>query len=160
MLYTTISQNFDNIVYALNQDDYNTRIRETTRKESIAAATINTIRTPPRKLIKIKITSVCSELLPKHVAERQLSAAVSNLTKNGVNIIHDDDDSSHFQYSSYGDGLLTATTESSLSPGSSILVFSTSIIGLFKLNTSQKQQLKDLVIDATLRRLTSLEMIE
>jgi RNA 3'-terminal phosphate cyclase (ATP) len=111
---------------------YNNRIRETTKKVSIAAVRTNTttiIRTPPRKLMKIKIASVCSELLPKHVAERQLSAAISNLANNGVNIINEDndDDASQFQHSSYGDGLLTTTaSERSSSPGSSILVFSTS----------------------------------
>jgi RNA 3'-terminal phosphate cyclase len=115
-----------------NNNNNKTRIRETTKKESIVAATTTTntttiIRTPPLELMKIKIASVCSELLPKHVAERQLSAAISNLTKNGVNITDDDNNSSQFQYSSYGDGLLTTTTsENSLSPGSSILVFSTS----------------------------------
>jgi RNA 3'-terminal phosphate cyclase (ATP) len=63
--------------------------------------------------MKIKIVSTCSQLLlPKHVAERQLSSAVSNLTKNGVEAI---------DYS-----LFTTTSESSSSPGSSILVFSTS----------------------------------
>jgi RNA 3'-terminal phosphate cyclase len=109
-----------------NNNDHNTRIRETTKKVPIAAAaTTNTttiIRTPRRKLMKIKIASVCSELLPKHVAERQLSAAISNLTKNGVNITDDgdDDDNSHIQYSSYNDSLLTTTSESSLSPGSLI----------------------------------------
>jgi RNA 3'-terminal phosphate cyclase len=60
--------------------------------------------------MKIKIASVCSQL-PKHVAERQLSAAVSNLIKNGVDTI---------------DSLFTTNWESSLSPGSSILVFSAS----------------------------------
>jgi RNA 3'-terminal phosphate cyclase (ATP) len=62
--------------------------------------------------MKIKIVSTCSQLLPKHVAERQLSAAVSNLTKNGVDVIDD--------------SLFTTTSERSSSPGSSILVFSTS----------------------------------
>ena len=62
--------------------------------------------------MKIKIASICSQL-PKQVAERQLSAAISNLTKNGINITDDgdDDDSSHYQYSSYNDSLLTTTSE-------------------------------------------------
>ena len=125
--------NLNSTILNNNNNNNKTRISETTKKQSIVAATTNSttiIRTPPHKLMKIKIASVCSELLPRHVAERQLSAAISNLAKNGVNIIHDgdndNDNGSHFQYSSYGDGLLTATTESSLSPGSSILVFSTS----------------------------------
>src|SRR5919199_725145 len=61
--------------------------------------------------MKIKIVSVCSQR-PKNVAERQLSAAISNLTKNDVDTIDD--------------RLFTTTCESSLSPGSSILVFSVS----------------------------------
>ncbi|MGC2428219.1 MAG: RNA 3'-terminal phosphate cyclase [Nitrososphaeraceae archaeon] len=111
-----------------NNNDYDTRIREKTKKKSNTATAATTIiRTPPRKLMKIKIASICSQL-PKQVAERQLSAAISNLSKNGINITDDgdDDDSSHYQYSSYNDSLLTTTSESSLSPGSSILVFSTS----------------------------------
>jgi RNA 3'-terminal phosphate cyclase (ATP) len=81
----------------------------------VSAATIPTIsiiRPPCLELMKIKIVSTCSQLLPKHVAERQLSAAVSNLTENGVEAIDD--------------SLLRTTSESSSSPGSSILVFSTS----------------------------------
>ena len=98
-----------------NNNNYNaSRIQESTKEESVAAAntaTTSIIRAPPPELMKIKIASVCAHL-PKHVAERQLSAAISNLTKNGVDAIDDQ--------------LFTATCESSLSPGSSILVFSSS----------------------------------
>jgi RNA 3'-terminal phosphate cyclase (ATP) len=80
--------------------------------EPAAIPTISIIRAPRPRLMKIKIASVCSQQLPKHVAERQLSAAVSNLAKNGVDTVDD--------------SLFTATSESSSSPGSSILVFSTS----------------------------------
>lgn len=80
--------------------------------EPAAIPTVSIIRAPWPGLMKIKIASVCSQQLPKHVAERQLSAAVSNLTKNGVDTIDDN--------------LVTTTYESSLSPGSSILVYSTS----------------------------------
>jgi RNA 3'-terminal phosphate cyclase (ATP) len=82
-------------------------ISESTKKESIVPTAA-----PRPEMMKIKIASVCSEQLPKHVAERQLSAAVSNLAKNGIDTIDD--------------SLFTATSEISLSPGSSILVFSTS----------------------------------
>jgi RNA 3'-terminal phosphate cyclase (ATP) len=85
------------------------------QKDSIVPAatpTISIIRPPWLELMKIKIVSTGSQQLPKHVAERQLSAAVSNLTKNGVDVIDD--------------SLFTTTSERSSSPGSSILVFSTS----------------------------------
>jgi RNA 3'-terminal phosphate cyclase (ATP) len=85
---------------------------EVKQKDSAATPTISIIRPPLLELMKIKIVSTCSQLLPKHVAERQLSAAVSNLTKNGVDTIDD--------------SLFTTTSEISSSPGSSILVFSTS----------------------------------
>ena len=89
---------------------------EVKQKDSVvSAATIPTtsiIRPPWLELMKIKIISTCSQLLPKHVAERQLSVAVSSLTKNGLDTIDD--------------SLFTTTSESSSSPGSSILVFSTS----------------------------------
>jgi RNA 3'-terminal phosphate cyclase (ATP) len=77
-----------------------------------AAPTISIVRAPSPELMKIKIASVCSQQLPKHVAERQLSSAISNLTNNGV--------------VTYDDSLFTITCENSLSPGSSILVFSIS----------------------------------
>ncbi|MFL6433352.1 MAG: RNA 3'-terminal phosphate cyclase [Nitrososphaeraceae archaeon] len=83
--------------------------------ESIVPAaipTVSIIRAPSPELMKIKIATVCSQQLPKHVAERQLSSAISNLTNNGVDTTDD--------------SLFTITCESSLSPGSSILVFSTS----------------------------------
>jgi len=80
--------------------------------EPAAIPTVSIIRAPRPEMMKIKIASVCSQQLPKHVAERQLSAAVSNLTMNGVDSIDD--------------SLFTTTSESSSSPGSSILVFSTS----------------------------------
>ena len=83
------------------------------QKDSVSASapTISIIRAPWLELMNIKIVSTSSQQLPKHVAERQLSAAVSNLTKNGVDAIDD--------------SLFTTTLESSSSPASSILVFST-----------------------------------
>ena len=88
---------------------------EVKQKDSVVSAatpTISIIRPPLLELMKIKIVSTCSQQLPKHVAERQLSSAVSNLTNNGVDAIDD--------------SLFTTTSEISSSPGSSILVFSTS----------------------------------
>lgn len=58
-----------------------------------------------------KITSVCSQL-PKHVAERQISSALVALEKRGVSC------------SNY-----TASFETSLSPGTSILIYSISDFG-------------------------------
>lgn len=58
-----------------------------------------------------KITSVCSQL-PKHVAERQISAALLALEKSGV------------KCTSYA-----ASFESAASPGTSILVYSVSDLG-------------------------------
>ena len=96
----------------INNNNYTSRIQESTRKVAIAEATTSIIKSPLPGLMKIKIVSVCSKQLPKHVAERQLSAAVSNLAKNGV---HTFDESS-----------FKTSYENSLSPGSSILIFSTS----------------------------------
>ena len=117
-LSTTSSQLSDQ-VYSLNDTINNIHtasgISGSTKKEStvpVTTPTISIIRAPRPKLMKIKIATVCSQQLPKHVAERQLSSAVLNLEKNGVNTIDD--------------SLFTTTSESSLSPGSSILVFSTS----------------------------------
>jgi RNA 3'-terminal phosphate cyclase (ATP) len=58
-----------------------------------------------------KITSVCGQL-PRHVAERQTSSAMIALEKKGI------------RCSSY-----SASVETSISPGSSILVYSTSDFG-------------------------------
>jgi RNA 3'-terminal phosphate cyclase len=118
-LLTTPSQLSDQ-VHSLNGTINNninnvSGISESTKKESIvptAAPTVSIIRAPRPEMMKIKIASVCSQQLPKHVAERQLSAAASNLTKNGIDTIDD--------------SLVTTTSDSSLSPGSSILVFSIS----------------------------------
>ena len=72
----------------INNNSHNAaRIRESAKKESIVASTTTSIiRAPQPQLMKIKIVSVCSQL-PKHVAERQLSAAISNLTKNDVDLV-------------------------------------------------------------------------
>ena len=61
--------------------------------------------------LKPKITNVCCQL-PKHVAERQISSALLKLEKNGV------------QCSNY-----SSSFETSLSPGTSILVYSESDFG-------------------------------
>jgi RNA 3'-terminal phosphate cyclase (ATP) len=58
-----------------------------------------------------KITSVCGQL-PRHVAERQTSSAMIALEKKGI------------RCSSY-----SASVETSISPGSSILIYSTSDFG-------------------------------
>ncbi len=63
------------------------------------------------RYVEPKITSVCSEL-PKHVAERQIAAALVALEKEGI------------KCSSY-----SASYESALSPGTSILVYSVSDFG-------------------------------
>jgi RNA 3'-terminal phosphate cyclase (ATP) len=63
--------------------------------------------------VEPKMTSVCSSL-PKHVAERQIAAALSKLQKENV------------KCNSY-----SASLEQSHSPGSSILVYSTSDYGPF-----------------------------
>jgi RNA 3'-terminal phosphate cyclase (ATP) len=61
--------------------------------------------------LKPKIANVCCQL-PKHVAERQISSALLKLEKNGV------------QCSNY-----SSSFETSLSPGTSILVYSESDFG-------------------------------
>ncbi|HVX01699.1 MAG TPA: RNA 3'-terminal phosphate cyclase [Nitrososphaera sp.] len=58
-----------------------------------------------------KITSVCSQL-PKHVAERQISSALVSLEKNGIKCTN-----------------YTASFETALSPGTSMLVYSASDFG-------------------------------
>ena len=58
-----------------------------------------------------RITSVCGQL-PRHVAERQISSAMIALEKNGI------------RCSNY-----SASVETSISPGSSILVYSASDFG-------------------------------
>jgi RNA 3'-terminal phosphate cyclase (ATP) len=63
------------------------------------------------RLVEPKIISVCS-MLPKHVAERQVSSALLVLEKNGIRC---------HNYS--------RSLEQSLSPGSSILVYSVSEFG-------------------------------
>src|SRR5581483_6445573 len=57
------------------------------------------------------ITSVCSKL-PKHVADRQISSALAALEKSGIRC-----------------RMCTSSLETSLSPGSSILVYSASEFG-------------------------------
>ncbi len=63
------------------------------------------------RLLKPKIANVCCQL-PKHVAERQISSALLKLEKNGI------------QCNNYSSSFVT-----SLSPGSSILVYSESDFG-------------------------------
>jgi RNA 3'-terminal phosphate cyclase (ATP) len=61
--------------------------------------------------VEPKIISVCSQL-PKHVAERQISSALAALEKKGISCSH-----------------YTASFETSLSPGSSVLVHSATEFG-------------------------------
>jgi RNA 3'-terminal phosphate cyclase (ATP) len=63
------------------------------------------------RYVEPKITSVCSEL-PKHVAERQIAAALVALEKVGIKC-----------------GTYSASYESALSPGTSIVVYSVSDFG-------------------------------
>lgn len=63
--------------------------------------------------VEPKITSVCSQL-PRHVAERQTTSALLALEKKGI------------RCSNY-----TASLETSFSPGSSILIYSSSDFGPF-----------------------------
>ncbi len=63
--------------------------------------------------IEPRIVSVCA-MLPKHVAERQVAAALSRLEKEGVKC-----------------GSYSASLEQSYSPGSSILVYAVSEYGPF-----------------------------
>lgn len=83
----------------------------------VVRATILPCRSPAAseflngRYVEPKITSVCSEL-PKHVAERQIAAALVALEKAGI------------KCNSY-----SASYESALSPGTSILVYSVSDFG-------------------------------
>jgi RNA 3'-terminal phosphate cyclase (ATP) len=83
----------------------------------IVKATIEACRSPsPVELlngrqVSPKIASVCSQL-PKHVAERQISAALLALEKGGVTCKN-----------------YTASFETAASPGTSIIVYSTSDFG-------------------------------
>jgi RNA 3'-terminal phosphate cyclase (ATP) len=105
------ADNLNSIITNYNRHNLS-RTQDSTKNGSVVApASTSIIKGPPPESMKIKIASVCSQL-PKHVAERQLSAASSNLTKNGVETIND--------------SLFTTTCEGSLSPGSSVLVFSVS----------------------------------
>ena len=74
---------------------------------------LNTIDLLNRRYIEPKIASVCCQL-PKHVAERQVSSALLRLEKNGIHCK---------EYSS--------SLESSLSAGSSIVVYTESDFGPF-----------------------------
>jgi RNA 3'-terminal phosphate cyclase (ATP) len=73
--------------------------------------TPNTLDLINTRSLKPKIANVCCQL-PKHVAERQISSALLKLEKNGV------------QCSNY-----SSSFETSLSPGTSILVHSESDFG-------------------------------
>lgn len=81
------------------------------RSEISPCKTPNTLDLLNTHYVEPKIVSVCSQL-PKHVAERQISSALLKLEKNGV---HCNSYSSSF--------------ETSLSPGSSVLVHSESDFG-------------------------------
>jgi RNA 3'-terminal phosphate cyclase (ATP) len=74
---------------------------------------LNTLDMVSAPKVEPKMISVCSSL-PKHVAERQIAAALSKLQKENV------------KCNSY-----SASLEQSHSPGSSILVYSTSDYGPF-----------------------------
>jgi RNA 3'-terminal phosphate cyclase (ATP) len=75
--------------------------------------TPGTIELLAARYFEPKIISVCSQL-PVHVAKRQISSALIALEKKNI------------QCSNY-----TASIETSISPGSSILVYSTSDFGLY-----------------------------
>jgi RNA 3'-terminal phosphate cyclase (ATP) len=75
--------------------------------------TPGTIELLASRYFEPKIISVCSQL-PVHVAKRQISSALIALEKKNI------------QCSNY-----TASIETSISPGSSILVYSTSDFGLY-----------------------------
>jgi RNA 3'-terminal phosphate cyclase (ATP) len=83
----------------------------------IVKATIEPCREPgtmellAAREVEPKMTSVCGQL-PRHVAERQISAAMIALEKKGI------------RCSSY-----SASIETSVSPGSSILIYSASDFG-------------------------------
>jgi len=83
----------------------------------IVKATIKACRSPAAseflngRYVEPKITSVCSEL-PRHVAERQIASALVSLEKAGI------------KCSNY-----SASYETALSPGTSILLYSVSDFG-------------------------------
>lgn len=83
----------------------------------IVKATIQPCRSPAAseflngRCVEPRMTSVCSEL-PKHVAERQIASALVALEKGGINC-----------------GSYSASYESALSPGTSMLVYSVSDFG-------------------------------
>ena len=83
----------------------------------VVKATIRACRAPAAseflngRYVEPKITSVCSEL-PKHIAERQIASALVYLEKAGI------------KCSNY-----SASYETALSPGTSILVYSVSDFG-------------------------------
>lgn len=83
----------------------------------IVKATIQPCRSPAAseflngRYVEPRMTSVCSEL-PKHVAERQIASALVALEKAGIKC-----------------GSYSASYESALSPGTSMLVYSVSDFG-------------------------------
>lgn len=83
----------------------------------IVRATIEPCRKPAPvefvngRAVAPRITSVCSQL-PKHVAERQISSALLSLEKSGIRCTN-----------------YTASFETALSPGTSVLVYSASDFG-------------------------------
>jgi RNA 3'-terminal phosphate cyclase (ATP) len=89
------------------------------RGGGIVKSTIKPCRSPgtlellATRCIEPKITSVCGKL-PLHVAQRQVSSAMAALEKKGI------------RCNNYA-----ASVETSVSPGSSILIYSTSEFGLF-----------------------------
>ncbi len=82
-------------------------------KASIEPSKLNLLDMVSAPKIEPKMISVCSSL-PKHVAERQIASALSRLQKENV------------KCNSY-----SASLEQSHSPGSSILIYSTSDYGPF-----------------------------
>ena len=81
------------------------------KAEIFPCKTPNTLDLINTRNLRPKIANVCCQL-PKHVAERQISSALLKLEKNGV------------QCSNY-----SSSFETSLSPGTSILVYSESDFG-------------------------------
>ena len=77
---------------------------------NLAEGTINDITEKEASVspLEVRIANVCCKL-PRHVAERQISSAISTLEKNGVNISNPQ-----------------THTEMSLSPGTSILIYGAS----------------------------------
>lgn len=83
-------------------------------KASIEASSkLNVLDMVSSPMVEPKMVSVCS-MLPKHVAERQIASALAKLQKENV------------KCNSY-----SASFEQSYSPGSSILIYSTSDYGPF-----------------------------